>query len=225
MSNKRDFLVELGTEELPPKSLLALADAFANGIAAGLGADEISQSRFGEMKMQLVLTGCQRDVVPKIAAPQMPPLPKPGPEHAVFKDVAGTWDAKVETFTMPGAPPAVSSGTETSRVGCGGLCLISDFKGSFVMGPPSTPATPFEGHGTETYDVGTKKYVGSWVDSMSTGLSTTEGTHDAATRTMNGWITGPDLTGKVSKMRSTATMKDNNTRVFSMYNVGPDGKE
>jgi len=41
MSNKRDFLVELGTEELPPKSLLALADAFANGIAAGLGAAKL----------------------------------------------------------------------------------------------------------------------------------------------------------------------------------------
>ena len=34
----RDLLVELGTEELPPKSLLALSDAFANGIVAGLAA-------------------------------------------------------------------------------------------------------------------------------------------------------------------------------------------
>jgi glycyl-tRNA synthetase beta chain len=32
----RDFLVEIGTEELPPKSLLALATAFADGIARGL---------------------------------------------------------------------------------------------------------------------------------------------------------------------------------------------
>ncbi len=32
----RDFLVEIGTEELPPKSLLALAAAFADGIAKGL---------------------------------------------------------------------------------------------------------------------------------------------------------------------------------------------
>jgi len=36
MSASRDFLVEIGTEELPPKSLLALADAFADGIARGL---------------------------------------------------------------------------------------------------------------------------------------------------------------------------------------------
>jgi len=32
----RDFLVEIGTEELPPKSLLALATAFADGVATGL---------------------------------------------------------------------------------------------------------------------------------------------------------------------------------------------
>ncbi len=31
-----DFLVEIGTEELPPKSLLPLAEAFRDGIAAGL---------------------------------------------------------------------------------------------------------------------------------------------------------------------------------------------
>lgn len=34
--NTRDFLVELGTEELPPKSLKNLRDAFAAGIRDGL---------------------------------------------------------------------------------------------------------------------------------------------------------------------------------------------
>ena len=36
MSPSRDFLVEIGTEELPPKSLLALSAAFAEGVARGL---------------------------------------------------------------------------------------------------------------------------------------------------------------------------------------------
>lgn len=38
MASKRDFLVEIGTEELPPKSLATLAQALADGIAAGLSA-------------------------------------------------------------------------------------------------------------------------------------------------------------------------------------------
>jgi glycyl-tRNA synthetase beta chain len=38
MSRYRDFLAEIGTEELPPKSLLALASAFAEGVERGLDA-------------------------------------------------------------------------------------------------------------------------------------------------------------------------------------------
>jgi glycyl-tRNA synthetase beta chain len=40
--NKRDFLFELGTEELPPKSLFTLARALAEGIEKGLAAAAIT---------------------------------------------------------------------------------------------------------------------------------------------------------------------------------------
>ena len=36
MTDTANFLVELGTEELPPKALLKLSDAFARGIAIEL---------------------------------------------------------------------------------------------------------------------------------------------------------------------------------------------
>jgi glycyl-tRNA synthetase beta subunit len=39
---RRDFLVEIGTEELPPKSLLQLASSFADGIAQGLDAASLA---------------------------------------------------------------------------------------------------------------------------------------------------------------------------------------
>jgi glycyl-tRNA synthetase beta chain len=39
--SKRDFLVEIGTEELPPASLFTLASAFAEGVTKGLGAASI----------------------------------------------------------------------------------------------------------------------------------------------------------------------------------------
>ena len=47
---KRDFLVEIGTEELPPKSLFALTEAFADGIrrerlAAGVRHGEVHWTR------------------------------------------------------------------------------------------------------------------------------------------------------------------------------------
>ena len=96
--------------------------------------------------------------------PGAPPMPKPGPEHQVLKEDEGEWDALVQIFTAPGAPPMESKGVETNRIGCGGLCLITDFK-SEMMGQA------FEGHGTTAWNPDKKKYVGSWSDSMSLGLA------------------------------------------------------
>lgn len=41
MADKRDFLVEIGTEELPPKALRRLAEAFAAGVQTGLAKAEL----------------------------------------------------------------------------------------------------------------------------------------------------------------------------------------
>lgn len=149
----------------------------------------------------------------------MAAMPKPGPEHQIFQDEAGTWDATVETYMKPGAPPMLSKGTETNIVGCSGLCLITDFKGEAM------PGMAFQGHGVAAYDPQKKKYVGSWTDSMSFGLAISESTWDPAARTFTGTMEGPDMTGTVVKMKSVVEHKDRDTRVFSMYMPGPDGKE
>jgi glycyl-tRNA synthetase beta chain len=45
MSETRDLLIEIGTEELPPKALRRLSLAFADGISAGLEATALKPSR------------------------------------------------------------------------------------------------------------------------------------------------------------------------------------
>lgn len=159
-------------------------------------------------------------LVPSLALAQggPPPMPKPGPEHKLLHEDAGVWDATVEVFPAPGAPAMTSKGVETNTIGCGGLCLITDFKGE--MGP----GLPFVGHGVATWDTAKKKYVGSWTDSMSGGLAIGESTYDAETRTVSGSMTGPDASGAMMKMRSVVEYKGG-TRVFSLYAPGPDGKE
>jgi hypothetical protein len=152
------------------------------------------------------------------ATAQDMPMPKPGPEHKLFEMDAGTWDATVEMWMAPGTPPMVSQGVETNTIGCGGLCLIGDFK-SVMAG------APFHGHGTTAWDPAKKKYVGSWTDSMSAGISLSEATYDPATKTSTGWMEGPDMTGKVVKTKAVGQYKDANTRTFTMYTTGPDGKE
>ena len=68
----------------------------------------------GAIALGLAATGAGQDKAASPAAPQgMPPLPTPGPEHAIYKEMAGTWDAKVETFMDPAAPPADSPATYT----------------------------------------------------------------------------------------------------------------
>jgi hypothetical protein len=84
---------------------------------------------------------------------------------------------------------------------------------------------PFHGHGTSAWDPAKKKYVGTWTDSMSAGISVGESIYDPATKTVTGWMEGPDMTGKVVKSKAVGQYKDANNRVFTLYTIGPDGKE
>jgi len=153
-----------------------------------------------------------------ITAGQQPPAPPtPGPEHAVLKMDEGSWDAAVE-FMPPGQPPMTSKGIEVNTMGCGGLCLITDFTGEAM------PGVTFQGHGVTAWDAVKKKYASSWTDSMSRGLSVGEATWDPAAKRLTGWMEGPDMEGKVTKTRSVVEHK-NGTRVFTAYQTGPDGKE
>jgi hypothetical protein len=168
----------------------------------------------------LLILGAATTAPSRAAGQQTEMGPPPaGPAHEVLKMEAGTWDAIVEATPAPGAQSVTSKGVETSTIGCGGKCLITDYKGEFM------PGQSFEGHGTTTYDVSKQKYVGSWTDSMSQGLMVSEATWDAASRTMTGYMEGPDMSGNISKMKSVVEYKDDNTRVFTMYGPGPDGKE
>ena len=142
------------------------------------------------------------------------PMPQPGPEHEMLKKDVGTWEASIEMFMPGGGPPAVSKGTETLSM-MGGFWQLSEFKAD-MMGQP------FEGRGATSFDPGKKKYVGTWIDTMMPGYYTTEGTYDAASRTMSATMEGPDPSGQVTRSRATTEWKDADTRVFSMY--GPDGK-
>lgn len=160
-----------------------------------------------------------QDTPPSQAPDHAMPMPKPGPEHEIFKDDAGTWEATVETFMSPGAAPMVSKGVEVNTIGCSGLCLITDFRGEMM------PGMTFQGHGVATYDAAKKKYVGSWTDSMSSGLAVSEATWDPTARTMTGHMEGPDMTGKVVKIKSVVEYKDRNSRVFTMYTPAAGGNE
>ena len=166
----------------------------------------------------LLLTTLLATAAAPAAAQDMPAPPAPGAEHRLLTRDAGTWNASIQIF-VPGAPPLVSTGVETNTIGCGGLCLISDFTGEFM------PGSTFHGHGVTTWDPTKKKYVGSWTDSMSAGLGIGESSWDEATKSFTGTMAMPDATGTVNEGRSVVEYKADGTRVMTMYGPGPGGKE
>jgi hypothetical protein len=152
------------------------------------------------------------------AAAQMPPMPKPGPDQEILARDAGTWDAVVET-AAPDGSKTFSKGTEVSTMGCGGMCLITDFSSEMM------PGVPFKGHGLTAYDSTRKKYVGSWSDSMSNGIQESESAYDPASKSLTGWTQGVDSTGTAVKTKAVTSYPDADHRTMTMFVDGPDGKD
>src|SRR6266540_3427360 len=118
-------------------------------------------------------------------------FPKPGPEHAMLKKWVGTWDTTMKMMGME------SKGTATYKMELGGLWLISSFEGEIG-------GMKFSGHGLDSYDAGKKKFVGVWVDSMSTTPMTMEGTYDKEKKTMTMMGEGPGEGGKLTKYKAVS---------------------
>ena len=110
----------------------------------------------------------------------------------------------------PDAEPAISTGTEVNTVMTGGLWVLSKFNGDFG-------GMKFEGHGQFGYDPIKKKYIGSWIDSLSPTMSMLEGEYDAKTRTMTYVGEGVAPEGIKYTQKMVTTIKDDGTRVFTLY--------
>lgn len=152
-------------------------------------------------------------------AQDQPATPPVSAEHAVLKQDVGTWDAEISLLPPEaGAPAMKSKGSEKCELLRGGMWLVSRFEGE-MMG------MPFSGVGTTGYDPVEKKYVGTWIDSMSPHMMSIKGEYDAAKKTMTSTGEGLDAatrTKYTSKMISRYL--DDNTRTFEMHMPGPDGK-
>jgi Protein of unknown function (DUF1579) len=139
-------------------------------------------------------------------------FPQPGPEHKELHQFEGAWDCVMD---MAGQK---TKATATYRKICGGMWMESDFEGDFG-------GMKFQGHGLDGYDQTRKKYVGIWVDSMSSAPLHMEGDYDETKKqtVMTGESVGPD--GKPQKVKGVTEMKDDDHFTFKMYMVQPGGQE
>jgi hypothetical protein len=139
-------------------------------------------------------------------------IPKPGPEHAKLKEYEGQWDAVMEIGGQK------TKGVVTYKSICGGMWIASDFEGDLG-------GIKFQGHGLDGYDQTKKKYVGIWVDSMSTTPMQFEGNYDSKTKLLVMSGESRDPQGKPQKFKSTTETKSKDQFIFKMYMIQPDGSE
>src|SRR5688572_8060718 len=100
----------------------------------------------------------------------------------------------------PSKPPMKLKGTESSRM-IGGFWAMCELKGE-MMG------TPYTGILTLGYDEEKKKYVGTWIDSMTGYLWTYTGSLDAGSKMLSLDTEGPGHDGKLCRFRETIEVKD-----------------
>ncbi len=145
--------------------------------------------------------------------------PKPDPQHEALKYFEGTWDATAKFLGDPEKPMPESKGTEKAEMILGGYWLSSEYKGE-MMG------TPFTGRGTMGYDEHKQKYIGTWIDSLSSGLYVSEGSADKDGKVFTMICQGfCDCEGKSITIKQVYEIKDHDTWKMSFLAPNPDGKE
>jgi hypothetical protein len=145
------------------------------------------------------------------------PLPKASAEHVWLKQMVGEWKAKTEMY-MPEKPAMVSEGTESVRA-IGEFWTSTEVKGTMMD-------MPFVGNMTIGFNADKKKYVATWIDSMSGKLWEYEGSVDESGKVLTLETEGecPMNPGKKSKFKETLEIKDADHKVFTSRIKGDDGE-
>jgi hypothetical protein len=136
---------------------------------------------------------------------------EPGPAHKQLQRTVGKWNISMKSWGAPGAPPMESTGTAEAKSLLGDRYVQMTVNSTFM-------GKPFNGVGISGYDNGKKKFVGTWIDSMSTGMMRTEGTADPAGKVVTAQASSTDpLSGKESKMRIVQTFETDDKIVEEFY--------
>ena len=114
---RHDFLVEIGAEEMPPKSLFALAGAFRNGITTGLSAAGLTHGAANFYATPRRLTVVVRRLLDRQPEQR---IERRGPPVSAAFDAAGKPTRAATAFA------------ESCSVAVGDLARVTDAKGEFL---------------------------------------------------------------------------------------------
>jgi hypothetical protein len=118
----------------------------------------------------------------------------------------------------PDQPPMKCKGTMSSRM-LGGFWLVSESK-------TEMPGFAIQALQTIGYEPKSKKYIGTWVDSMLNHMWRYEGAVDTSGKILTLEAEGPNfmLEGKLSRFRDAYEIKSKDHVVVTSSMLGEDGK-
>src|SRR5438309_9167985 len=152
---------------------------------------------------------------------QMMELSKLNDNHKLLAGLDGTWSYTVKMWMNPdpNAKPQESKGTAVRKSIMDGRFFVMDVTGKMDMPGPDgkKKEMTFKGMGIEGYDNVKKKFVGTWVDNMGTGIMMSEGTYDPATTTFTYTGEYEAIPGMKQKIREVMKIADKDHMSFEWY--------
>jgi hypothetical protein len=135
----------------------------------------------------------------------------PGEQHRLLQKQVGKWDVSMKSWPAPNAPAMESTGTAETKSILGDRYIQMSLNSTFM-------GKPFSGIATTGYDNAKKKFVGTWIDSMSTGLMLSEATADPSGKLFTARAVATDpLTRKETKMRIVTKWETDDKFVDEFY--------
>jgi hypothetical protein len=145
-------------------------------------------------------------------------LATPGAPHKRLAKLEGSWTTQTRAWMEPGQPPTESTGSCEQKMLLNGCYLQQEYRGD-MMGQP------FTGINLIAFDNHTKKYVSTWIDSMSSGIYVFEGAADANRKTITQECRYDDPVKGPSVWRSTTRFVNDNKVEYEMYLKPKRGRE
>jgi len=152
---------------------------------------------------------------------QMMEMSKLNENHKLLSGLDGNWNYTIKFWMNPdpNAKPQESKGTAVRKSMMGGRYFVMDVSGKMEMPGEDGKMkdVQFKGMGVEGYDNVKKKFVGSWIDNMGTGIQFSEGTYDPATKTFTYTSEMEPVPGMKTQVRELLKIADNDHMMFEWY--------
>ena len=152
---------------------------------------------------------------------QMMEISKLNENHKLLADMNGNWNYTIKMWMNPdpNAKPQESKGIATRKNIMSGRYVMMDVSGKMQMPGEDGKMKDiqFKGMAVEGYDNVKKKFIGSWIDNMGTGIELSEGTYDPATKTFTYTSEMEPMPGMKTQVREVLKVADNNHMLLEWY--------